>query len=116
MQVIYRPFFFNVSPINTNFQISSLADFCFLSINSGFPQEIPLHSFETEHGRVCAWPWEEEPNIKVQPLTMPQMIFCELKSSLTQLWICGRGCWSFFLPVFYLFDPVREIGCQDMSH
>lgn len=86
--------FFYVSPINSNFQISSLADFCFLSINSSFSQEIHLYSFETEDGWVCAWPWEEELNIKVQPLTMPQIILCELnKSSLTQLCICERGCW-----------------------
>lgn len=79
MQVIHRPFFKKkCTPINSNFQISSLADFCFLPINSGFSQEIHLYSFEIEDGWVCAWPWEEEPSIKVQPLTMPQIIWCEL--------------------------------------
>lgn len=46
MQLIHRHLF-NISPINSNFQISSLADFCFLSINSGFSQETHLYSFET---------------------------------------------------------------------
>lgn len=119
MQVIHRHFF-NVSPINSNFQISSLAEFCFLSINSGFSQEIHLYSFETVSLRmdVCVPGLEKQsPTSKFSPWPCHRLFSVNKnKPSLTQLCMCERGCREFFFPVFYPFHPVPEIGCQGMSH
>lgn len=53
MQVIYSNFC-GVTPIDSNFQVYSLTDYHFLSLNhSNFSQKIRRYS--SEDGCVCTW-------------------------------------------------------------
>lgn len=77
MQVIYSNFC-NVTPTDSNFQIYSLTNYHFLPlIHSNFSQKIC--PYFCEDGCVCTWSWDEEPDIKVQHLTMPQPIWYKLE-------------------------------------